>query len=167
MTPNRTGRGRSIPAQFKVAVDQMPHPVFVLDDHDQIDAFDADLQSPASAGNGKERRSAPTVLCAAGGDAAAIFCAEDKAALEHVGHNGNAPCMFKHFLGNASIGGRHDFMQDAAGMIEAVVGCFAIGSCPGDAGHTEYCHDCHKFLHTFHLFYLCAASPSLRVNESH
>ena len=40
----------------------------------------------------------------------------------------------------------------ARGMIQPIVGCFTIASRPGDAGHTEYCHDCHKFLHAFHLF---------------
>src|SRR5580698_1120450 len=152
MTANRACCRRSVAAQLKVAVDEVLHAVFVLDDHDQVNAFDADLQSPASAGDGKECWRAPAVFSAAGCDAAAIFRAEDKAALEQVGDDGYAARMLEDFLGNASVGSRHDFMQDASGAIEPVVGCLAIRSRPGHAGQAENCHECHKFLHTFHLF---------------
>ena len=80
----------------------------------------ADLQSPASAGDGKERRSAPSVGGAAGGDASAILRAKHEAALEQVGHDGHALCVFQNFFRNALIRRRHDLVQHTAGMIQPV-----------------------------------------------
>jgi hypothetical protein len=70
MAPNRSGCRGGVPPSSKLLLIKCCIPSVALDDHDQIDAFDADLQSPASAGDGKERRSAPSVCGAAGGNAA-------------------------------------------------------------------------------------------------
>jgi hypothetical protein len=118
----------------------MLHSPLVLDDHDQINAFDADLQSPAAAGDGKERRRAPAVCGPAGGNASAILRAKDKAALDHVRHHGHALCVLQNFFRNALIRRGHDLVQHRAGMIQPVNRCFAIGSRPADARQTEYCH---------------------------
>ncbi len=53
----------------------------VHDQHDQIYAFDADLQSPASTANRNECGSAPAFRRAAGGHAASVLGAEDEASL--------------------------------------------------------------------------------------
>ena len=77
------------------------------------------------------------MIGAASGDAAAILCAEDKAALEHVGDNGHTLGMRQNFFRNSIIWRCHDFMQNSSRMIQTVVGCFAIGSSPADTGHAE------------------------------
>jgi len=54
---------------------------------------------PASAGDGKERGSAPSIGSAAGGNATAVFSAKYEAALEQVGHDGDALCVFQNLFG--------------------------------------------------------------------
>ncbi len=93
MAAHGTGCGRCVPAKLELAGKQLLHAAFILDDHDEVNAFNADLQSPASAGDGEEHWRAPAICCPAGGHATAIFSAEDKAALEQMGYNGNALCV--------------------------------------------------------------------------
>jgi len=63
--------------------------------------------------------------------------AEYKAALDHVGYNGNALCVLQNLFGDAFVWRGHDLAKHAAGMIQPVAACFAIGSRPGDAGQAE------------------------------
>ena len=86
------------------------HSFFILNDHDQVHSFDADLQSPVSAGNGDERGRTPAIRCTAGGDAFASFSAEDKTALDHVRHNSDALGVLQHFLGDSLIRHSHNFV---------------------------------------------------------
>jgi hypothetical protein len=52
--------------------------VVVHDQHNQIHAFDADLQSPTSAANGHERRCAPAVRGTARSHSPSVFSAENE-----------------------------------------------------------------------------------------
>src|ERR1700678_725918 len=103
MTADRTSRRGGIAPNFELAVYQVIHSLVALNHHHQIDAFDTDLQSPTAAGDGEERRCAPTARCAARRNAPAILGSENKAALQQMRHNGNALCMIQDFLRNALI----------------------------------------------------------------
>jgi len=98
------------------------HPVVILDDHDQIDAFHTDLQSPAPAFHIEKRRGAPSTPGAAGRHSPAALRAEHKSALHQVRHHRDAPCMVQQFLRNAFIGRSHDLSQYRARMLKSVVG---------------------------------------------
>ena len=99
-----------------------------------------------------------TVGGAAGGDAAAILRAKDKAALEHVRHNGNALGVFQNFFRNAFVRRGHDLVQHAACMIQPVVGCFATGSAQAMLDKLRTATNVITFFKGVHLFfYLCEA----------
>ena len=51
VTAYRACCNRSFAGEFELAGKQMLQTVVVHDQHDQVNAFDADLQSPASAAN--------------------------------------------------------------------------------------------------------------------
>jgi hypothetical protein len=74
----------------------MLHPFVALENHDQIHAFDADLQSPVAASDGKERRRTPSVFCTASCYALAILAAKHEAGLAPMGKDGHALCAFEH-----------------------------------------------------------------------
>src|ERR1041385_4357812 len=61
MAPDRSSGRRGIGPKLESAPDQPLHSLFILDNHDQINAFHADLQAPATTCNGKERRRAPSL----------------------------------------------------------------------------------------------------------
>ena len=112
MAPYRTRGSRSVRADLEFAGDQPLHAFFILDDHDQVNAFEADLKACATTADGKECRRAPTALSPAGGHALAVAAAQNKSAFKHVGHDGNAFSVLKNFLGNAFIRRIHDLVHD-------------------------------------------------------
>src|ERR1039458_2579130 len=61
MASYRSGCRGGVRSQLKLGVFQALHSSVALEDHDQIHAFDADLQSPTATRNGKERRDGPSV----------------------------------------------------------------------------------------------------------
>src|SRR5438477_3405504 len=91
----------------------------VHDQHDEVDTFDADLQSPASSANGDERRCAPAAGGAAGGDASTVFTTENEAALNQVGNYHHALCIAQHFFWNPFVGSRHNGMQNIDRRLQA------------------------------------------------
>ena len=76
---------------------------------------------------------------------------QNEAALEHVGHDSDAPGMFNNFFRNALIRWGHDLRNDPACVIQAIVGCFAIGSRPGVA-MLRYATNVISFFICFTLF---------------
>src|SRR6202007_1896861 len=85
-----------------------------------------------------------------------------------MGNNGYTFRALENLFWNAFIRRRHDLVQNSARMIQTVDRCFAIRLSPGGASHTEteYCHQCHKLPHVFHLSYPCA-SLRLSACEAH
>jgi len=77
VTSDWAGRYRAFAREFELAGKQMLKALIVHDQHDEVDAFDADLQSPASAADGDERGRAPAIRGAAGGYATAVLAADD------------------------------------------------------------------------------------------
>src|SRR5580704_3143028 len=119
----------------------MLQPTVVHDQHDQVDAFDADLQAPASTTNGNECGSAPAFGGAAGSDATSVLAAKDEAAFEQVWHYDDAFCTVQHVLGD-TVGGRGpDRWQDFHGFLHAVDGVCAVGAGESiSSGHAQQAH---------------------------
>jgi hypothetical protein len=107
----------------------MLHAPISLENHYEIDAFDADLESPASTADGEECGRAPSCPSAASCNAFAAFRTDYETALHHVGHYGDASCVFEDFFWNAFVGSGHYFMQDSAGMLKPIDTCLARGVC--------------------------------------
>src|SRR3954453_19624819 len=103
MTAHGARCRRGVCANFEMAVDQIIHSLFVLEDHDQVNALDADLQAPASAGDGEEPRSAPSAGVAACGHAFTAFGADYESAFYHVGNHRNALGMLHYLFGEAVV----------------------------------------------------------------
>src|SRR6516225_357816 len=70
MTAYRPGSRGSVAADLELTAEQVLHALVVLEDHDQVNAFHADLKAPASAFDREERRRAPAACGAAGRHAA-------------------------------------------------------------------------------------------------
>src|ERR1041385_1938317 len=103
MASNRAGCGRSFTAYLELAGKELLHAFVIHDQHDEVDAFNADLQSPASAAHGHKCRCAPAICCAAGCYSAAMLTAKNESTLYQMGDNGNAFCFGQNFLRNAFI----------------------------------------------------------------
>ena len=72
----------------------------------------------------------------AGGYALAVLRAKHKAALDHVGHDGNALCVLQYFFRNAFIRRGHDLVQHQRCIIQPVLHIFASLR-PGGASRTQ------------------------------
>src|SRR5205823_10816024 len=81
ITSDRSSSRRSLATDLELIGHEMVHALFVHDQHHQVHAFHADLQAPASAGDGEECGRAPASSGAAGGHAASMLAAEYKASL--------------------------------------------------------------------------------------
>src|SRR5579884_3389176 len=107
-----TGRRRGICANLEFAAQQVFHAFLIHDDHDQVDAFTADLQSEAAAADAKKCRRAPSLAGAAGCDALSVFTTEDESRLEQGGNHGNASRVAGDLFRNPLIRGVHNFLNN-------------------------------------------------------
>src|ERR1700674_1864249 len=98
----------------------------VHDQHDQINAFDANLQTPAAAAHGNECGSAPAIGGAAGGHAASVLAANNEAAFDQVRYDDHALGVAQHFFRNALIGGCHNRLQNLNRIVQAVNSLFPV-----------------------------------------
>ena len=103
----------------------------VHNQHHQVHAFDADLQTPASSANRNERWRAPASGGAAGGDAASMFATKDEATFNQMGNYQNALRIAQHFFRNAFVRSSHDGVQNIDRRLQAFDRVFASGTCPG------------------------------------
>src|ERR1700722_2341880 len=110
----------------------------VHDEHEEVDAFDADLQSPASAADGNECGSAPAFRRAAGGHATSVLAAKDEAALEQVRHHDDALGTAQDFFRNPFVGRRHDRLKNVYRFLQAIDGVFAIRTCERVGSHQAH-----------------------------
>src|ERR1700690_1273667 len=116
--PSNWTRGRgSIPFNLKIAIEQPLHGFVILKDHDNIDSFHADLQSPASTRNRDERRCTPAIRRAASGYAFATLGSKNKPTLNHVRYNGHALCMLQYFFRDSLVGHPHNFVQHCGSVV--------------------------------------------------
>ena len=137
MPSHGTGCGRSVRSNVEITREKFLHAFFILNDHDQVYSFDADLQSPVTTRNGDERGRTPAVRRAAGGDTFAAFTAEDKTAFDHVWHNRYALGVLQHFLRNSLVGHLHNFVQDSGGVSQLFGGIFPRRVCPAHRPETQ------------------------------
>jgi hypothetical protein len=62
----------------------MLEPLIIHDQHNQVHAFEANLQAPASAANRNERWRGPAIGCAARCYSASVLAANNEAAFDQV-----------------------------------------------------------------------------------
>src|SRR4051794_14518145 len=105
MASNGASGGRSFTAYLELAGKKLLHSLVIHDEHDEVNAFNANLQSPASATDGDECRRAPAVGCAARRNATAMLPAENKSTLYQMRHNGNAFGLAKDLFWNSLVWG--------------------------------------------------------------
>src|ERR1017187_2234065 len=103
MPSNRTRCCRSVRSNVEITLEQLLHPFFILNDHDQVHSLYTDLQSPVSARNSNECGRTPAIRRAAGGYAFASLTSEDKAAFDHVRNNRHALCVLQHFFRDSLV----------------------------------------------------------------
>src|SRR5216684_3446094 len=90
VSSHRSGGGRSFSAHLELAGKELLHSLVIHDQHDQVNAFNADLKSPATATHGNKCGGAPAIRRATGGYSAAVLAAEYESDLYQMGDNGNA-----------------------------------------------------------------------------
>src|SRR5579863_2100034 len=126
VTAYRTRRYRSFTGEFELGRKQMLQATIVHDEHDQVHAFDADLQSPTASANGDECGRAPAFRRAARSHSAAVFATNDEAAFDQVWHYHDALRTAQHFLGDALVGRRHDRLQDFDRLLHTLDRVFTV-----------------------------------------
>src|ERR1700761_8036228 len=100
MTAHWTCRYRAFTRQFELAGKQMLQAAVVHDQHDEVDALNANLQSPASATDGNKCGRAPAFRGAAGSDAASVLAADNESTFNQVRYYDNALCCAQYFFRN-------------------------------------------------------------------
>ena len=86
--------------------------------HHQVNAFRANLKTPASAADGDERGGAPARGRATAGDAAAMLTAENEAGLDQVRNHDDAFRVIQHFFRDALVGRIHNLLEHVAGILQ-------------------------------------------------
>src|ERR1035437_5880309 len=149
---------RSVASNLEITGEQPLHTFFILNDHYHVHSFDTDLQPPASAGNRDERWRTPAIRRAAGGYAFASFGSEDKAAFDHVRHNGYAFGVLQHFFRDSLVGHSYNFVHHLFGAVQPVGGIFPRRRCPAQRAETQHRKYEHYFFHgTASFLYQCAS----------
>ena len=154
VTSNWAGCNRSFPREFELARKKMLQAAVVHDQHDQVNAFDTDLQTPTAATNRDKRGSTPPGWRAAGGDASAVLTTNDKSALDEAWHDDHAICTAQHFFRDPLVGSRHDRVKNFHRVLKAICGVFPGRTSKGvSARHTRQAHQQqrHYFFHDFPL----------------
>src|ERR1700730_4162272 len=93
--------------------------LIVHDQHDQINAFNSNLQSPTSPTNGDERGRAPAFSCAAAGHTTSMLAAKYEATLDQVWHYPDVFCIAHPLLRDPFVWSCHDGMQNFDGRLQA------------------------------------------------
>src|SRR5207302_5619429 len=78
-----TSRNRTFGTQLELAGQQVVHTFLVHNEHNQVDSFAAELQAPASTGDGERCGGAPAPSRPACGNATAITATNDESTLDH------------------------------------------------------------------------------------
>src|SRR5215472_9688752 len=86
--------------------------------HDQVHAFSANLQAPASSAHADKSRRAPSLAGTAYRDAAPVLGAEDETSFDQVGNHHHALGAIQHLFGDALIGSVSDFPEDVSGILQ-------------------------------------------------
>src|SRR5437588_9536814 len=108
MSAHRSGGCRCVSSNLEFARQQVLHTFLILNNHDQVDTFQADLQSRAPAANGEKRRCAPAIRSSASCYTFAVLASEDEATFNHVWYYGHALCVLQYLLWDSLVGRVHD-----------------------------------------------------------
>ena len=142
MPSYRAGRRGAFSAELEFAGKQVLQAFVVHHQHHQVDAFGADLKTPASAADGNKCGRAPAGGGAAAGDAAAVLTAENEAGLDQVRDYHDAFRTVQHFFRNALVGRIHDLLEHVAGILQPLDGIFlGVGQSHAaqQSNQTDYC----------------------------
>src|SRR6185312_8988531 len=101
------------------------------DQHDQIHAFDSNLQTPATSAHRNERWSAPSGGSAAGGDSSSMLGAKDKTAFDQVWYDDHAFSVVQHFLRYAVVGSGHERCKNVGRKFQTLHSILTGCTCPG------------------------------------
>jgi len=96
------------------------HTAVIHNQHDKVDRFSTELQSPTPPRNGDRSRRAPTGTGAAGRDALAVTGSDNETTLNHRRHNRHAFRLFKNLLWNAFVGRTHDLVEHVGSGIDTL-----------------------------------------------
>jgi hypothetical protein len=119
MTAYRARCNRSFTGEFELAGEQMLEALVVHDQHDQVHAFNSDLQSPTSTAYRHERGCAPAFGGTASRHAASVLATKDESTFDQVWYDEDALCIAQHFFRDAFVWGRHDGVQNIDGGVQA------------------------------------------------
>src|SRR5690242_12430225 len=120
MSSYRSSRCGCVCSDLELACQQLLHAFFVLDDHDQIYAFEADLQSPASACHAKEGRSTPSFSGPTRCDTSSMPPSKHETAFDHVRDYRDTSCVFQNLFRNSTVGSGHDRIEDGPGIRQSI-----------------------------------------------
>src|SRR5512147_512545 len=104
MASYRPGGSGGLRADLELTGEQVLHSLVVHDHHYEVDAFHSNLQTPAAAAHGEERRRTPAFRGAARGNSLPMFRSKHKSALHHVGNYRYALGALNDFGGNPLSG---------------------------------------------------------------
>src|SRR5438874_9702160 len=96
----------------------MLEPLIVHYQHDEVDAFEADLKSRTPAANRDERRCTPAFGSTAGSNAASVLSAENESAFDHVRHHHDAFGIAQNLFRYSLVRSCHNGVQHVDGGIQ-------------------------------------------------
>src|SRR5208282_6640578 len=99
--------------------EQVLHAMITHKDEHEVGGLAAELQSPATAGDGNRRGSAPAMRCAATGNTLAVFAPETDGELNHGGDDRDAVSVIDNGVGNRMIRSGHDLGENGRGLVDA------------------------------------------------
>src|SRR5882724_4482536 len=137
MTTHRTGSSGTFSADLKLAGKQVLQSGVIHDQHDQVNPFHADLQTPAAATYRNKSGSAPASAGTARGYPASVLATKNKAAFYQVRYDDDALGIFQHFFRNTFVRGRHNFIQNYTRVAESCSRVLLRVTGPRNTG--EYC----------------------------
>src|SRR3954452_11997012 len=100
----------------------MLEPLIVHDQHDEVDAFEADLKSRASTADRDECRCAPAFGSTAGSDAASVLAAKNESPFDHVRHHQDAFGIAQNLFRYSFVRSCHNRVQHVNGGIQPCYG---------------------------------------------
>jgi hypothetical protein len=118
---NRAGGYGDVATELNLLMKETLCTVVSDSNENEVSGLAADLEAEACTGELDEGRSAPAVAGAAGDDALTIFAAYDEGTLLEARDDGDAGCVHCDVIGDATIGGSHQFMENFVGCFDAVI----------------------------------------------
>lgn len=153
LSADRSCSHRCIGAELELVVEQAVQGAVIHEEQHEVGGRAADLITDAAAFHGEEDGRAPAMGGAARGHSPAVVSSEDKGELGISGDDGDAFGFTEQIVGNASVGGLHDFAEDLCGAVGAADVVTAIGGeCDGGDEKCKGGEENKTLQHLFHAF---------------